>query len=792
MPVQISNVTFKDIYNNIYPRFNSNAGDQTIFRIDFSDQILILSSQQQQITFSALTGEVKLSTGSWLDEGFRVGDVVEFQDFNENNSTHALYSLTITSIPSDKIIIVTGLPNKNNQTPPDKHIWAFSVVKLRKEVEISLNWVPNSDTSPTPTMNSLIDGESQRFILKDLDLLPITNGGGVGANLVQIGKKSGSFDITYARIWRFSNDIYADATRFNYTIIIAVRDFGMLFQDQYQGSECLKLVSKLSLKTLSGDTKTNDVFYTESGNSGLFNEAFNTDISETLLFPSQISNLAFNKVTLIPFSITTKSTQNLLEIGGCYATIDDQYNENQFSGQSKFLKLLFTGLIGTADINTYYYSDYFDNDFYKLKLNSLTLTTAGGFTTFDGVIEFDPRYIANGSFGKFIETRGSSDRQFYLWIKIGNTNHLIFGNQMSFEYPVGLEIQNVENSILNHDDNTTYFEQTDSNFYSNLIPALDINIEDDLAFVADFPINSDNKLSAVTIDIICRDITSNPSKEFSLERMVFDISTQTFPFFTNIFQNVNNNLPKSSAKKQAYLKFVSENANIKTMRVYYPFLIRWEYWIKQLNATAFFTSQNKNNKDWFNYAEDNLKSALYIKIGVVRDGILDYYYQQLNIFDYDDSEDQNVDSKIELIDNETGSVTDQIVKGKTYTIKATHKKINGNWDDFTPPNTPYGQITVEEEEKQPRWVVSTEIDADITPLNPLIGNANKRLDETRPDSKTIIYTATFDASNISGSDYCFTSKISEQGKPNNPIFENKITEDDIDKITEDLNLKIIE
>jgi len=790
MPVQISNVTFKDIYNSSYPRYNSNAGDQTIFRIDFSDQVLILSSQQQQITYSALTGEVKLSIGSWLDEGFRVGDVITFEGFNENNGSTGVYTLIIVSIPSDKIIIVTGLPNKNNQTPPDKHIWAFSVAKQKKEIEFSINWVPNSDTSPTPTMNSLIDGESQRLILKNLDLLSITNGAGAGSDLVQIGKKSGSFDITYAKIWRFSNDSYAGATRFNYTIIITTRDFGMLFQDQYQGSECLKLVSKLSLKTLSGDTKTNDVFYTESGNSGLFNEAFNTDISETTIFPSQISDLAFNKTTLIPFSITTKSTQTQLEIGGCYATIDDQYNENQFSAQGKYLKLLYSGLIGTANINTYFYSDYFVNDFYKLKLNSLTLTTAGGLTTFNGVIEFDPRYIASGSFGKFIETRGSSDRQFYLWVKIGNTNHLIFGNQMTFEYPVGLEIQNVTNSILNHDDNTTYFDQTNSNFYSNLITALDINTEDDLAFVADFPINSDNKLSAVTIDIICRDITSNPSKEFSLERMVFDISTQTFPFFTNIFQNVNNNLPKSSAKKTAYLKFVSENSNIKTMRVYYPFLIRWEYWIKQLNATAFFTSQNKNNKDWFNYAEDNLKSALYIKIGVVRDGVLDYYYQQLSVFDYD--YDVNVNSLIELIDNETGSITNQIVKGKTYTIKATHKKINGTWDDLSPPNFPYGQITVEEEEKQPRWVISTEIDADITPLNPLIGNAVKRLDETRPDNKTIIYTATFDASNISGSDYCFTSKISEQGKPNNPIFENKITEDDIDKITEDLNLKIIE
>lgn len=790
MPVQLTNVRFTDIYGSIYPRFNSNAGDQTVVRIDFSDQILIISSQQQQITYSALTGEVKLSVGSWLDEGFRIGDVVAFENINENNGSAGIYSLTITAIPSDKIIIVTGLPNKNNQTPPDKHFWVFSVVKLRKEIEVSLNWIPNSDTSPTPTMNSLIDGESQRLILNNLDTLTVTNGAGAGATLTQVGKKSGSFPINYARIWRMNNDTYAGATRFNYTIIITVRDFGMLFPDFYKGSDCIKFISKLSLKTLSGDTKTNDAIYNDNGNSGLFDEAFNTDITETTVFPAQTTILSYNKVTLIPFIITSKTTQTQLEIGGCYLTLDDEYNLNKIDAQGKYLKLFYTGLIGVGNINTYFYSDYFVNDFYKIKLNSLTVTTAGGVTTFNGVIEFDPRYSANGSFGKFIESRGSSERNFNLWVKIGNTNHLLFGGEMTFEFPVGLPIANSESTFLNHDDNTNYFIETNSNFYTNLITALDINTEDDLALLIDFPVDTDTVLSAVTVDVICRDLTTNPVTEFSLERMVFDISNQTFPFFVNMFQNVNNNLPTSSAKKQAYLKFVSENLNIKTLRLYYPFLVRWEYWLKQLNATSQFVASNKNNKDWFNYTENNVNSQLYLKLGVVRDGVLDYYYKQLSVLDYD--QNQNVTSTLEIIDNETGGPATSIVKGKTYTVKATHFNINGNWDDFFPLNTPYGQITVEQKESQPRWVISTEIDADINSSNPLRGNSLKRLIETRPNPKTIIYTATFDGSAISGKEYCFTSKISEQGKPNNPIFENKITEDDIDKITENEELKIIE
>ena len=790
MPAIINSVSFYDRYGSVYPKYNANAGDDISVRIDFSDCCTILTSQQQQITYSALTGEVKLSIGSWLDEGFRVGDIVNFSEYNQNNGLTGSINLTIIAIPTDKIIIVTGLPSANNATPADKHIWVFSVTKQKEEIELSINWVPNSDTSATPSMNSLIDNESQRFILTGLNTMPITNGAGAGSTLTQVGKRSGSFTISNQKMYRFNNDTYAGRPRFNYTMFVTITDFAMLFPELYQGSDCIKFVSKISLKTLSGDTKTSDLYFTDSGNTGVFNEAYNTDISNVTIFPNAITILPFNKLTSIPFTFTTNTTQNQIEIGGCYVTLDDAYNENQTGSQNKYLKLLKTGLIGTANVNTYYYSDYFVNDFYKIRLTSLSVTTAGGLKTFTGVLEFDPRYSATGSFGKFIEARGSSDRQFYLWIKTGNTNCLLFGAQLSFEYPVGLPILETQKTILNHDDNTTYFTEPDSNFYAGLVTALDINTEDDLAYVIDFPINNLQVNSAVTIDIVCRDLTSSPNVEFSLERMVFDISTQTFPFFSDMFQNVNNNLPTSSAKKQAYLKYVFQSENIRFMRLYYPFLIRWEYWLKQLNATAQFVSQGKNNKDWFNYTENILNSKLYLKLGVVRDGVLDYHYQELSVLDYD--QNNNITSSIVIIDNSTGAPATTIVKGNTYTIQATHYKIVGDWDEFFPLNTPWGQITVEQKESQPRWVISTEIDADISPLNPLTGNSNKRLDEVRPNAKTIVYTATFDASGISGNEYCFTSKISEQGKQNNPIFDNKITEDGIDKITEDDIIKQIE
>jgi hypothetical protein len=349
---------------------------------------------------------------------------------------------------------------------------------------------------------------------------------------------------------------------------------------------------------------------------------------------------------------------------------------------------------------------------------------------------------------------------------------------MSFEYPVGISFTPDFRSLINHDDNTIHDDMLTTGFSY----AIDINTEDDLGFFADLKLNKYDENKAIQVEVLCRDQSSG--QFFSLEKMVYDISTQDFANWINTFQNVSNNLPISSAKKQSYLSYKSAWADGINVRLYYPFLIRWEYWLKQLNATSYFVSQSKNNKLWTNYA-DVLHGKLYIKIGIIRNGVMDFNLTEIfpNVYDYD----TNVISTIELIDNSTGAIATSIIKGHIYTVKATHFKVYSDWLLY-----PYGQITIEQKESAPRFVISTEVDADVSPLNPLIGNSAKRLDESKPDLKTIIYTCTFDATNITGTDYCFTSKISEQGINNNPIFEVKITEDNIDKITEDTILKQIE
>jgi hypothetical protein len=782
MPTLINQTRYFDIYGNQYNQYTSNAGDKISVRIDFSNCCCITSTTTQQVTYSALTGEVKITEGSWIDEGFRVGDIVTFEGFNQANSGTGIYTLTIIAIPTDKIIVVTGLPSANNATPPTGHIWQFWVNKQKEEMELSINWLENQNTSQTPSMNSLIDNESQRLILTSMNTLPVTNGAGAGVPFVQVGKRSGSFTISNPKIYRFNDDTFGGATRYNYSILFDVIDLGILFPTSFQGSECLKFASKLALKTKSGDTKTSDLYITDNGNTGFFDEAFNSNVTNVTLFPIS-TNLSYNTTLSIPFQITVNTTSiNSIEIGACYSTIDDNYNENQLQSQNKYLKLLKSGLINASNINNTFTSESFGNEYYTIKLQSLVITTSGSTKTFTGSLQFNPRYFNNPSFqgfGDFINAKGDSDRLFYVWLKVGNTNCLLFGGQLSFQFPVGEIIKPVFDAIINHDDNTNHSDMLQTGF----IDAKDINIEDDLAYVADIALYYDDDNSAVQMELVC---ITNTNQEFSLEKMVYDISNQDLNNWVNMFQNVSNNLPTSSAKKQSYLKMndFNEEAGVAVVRLYYPFIIRWEYWIKQLNASAYYVSTNKNNKNWINYT-DAINGGLYIKWSVIHDGIQDYYPAILVPVTYD--WDTNVVSTIELIDAVTLASANSIVKGNKYIIKATHIKLVGNWSSY-----PYGQITVEAKESAPRYMISTEIDADISPLNPLTGNTYKRLDVDRPNAQTVIYKCNFDATNIPDVEYCFTSKISDQGINNNPIFELKITEDNIVKETEDSIEKQIE
>lgn len=786
MPTIIKSVTYTDRFGNFDQTYKANAGDLMSVNVQIGLQTMIMSSQSNLITYSALTKEVTITEGSWYDEGFRVGDVVKFEGVNENNSGTGVVYLTITSMPTDKVIQVTGLPNKNNETPPDKHIWLFSTTNIPNEIELSLNFIPSSNPTTEPEMESFIDGEQSRLILSNLNSIPIGVPPSVPYSIpIQVGKKSGNFSFQNVIAYRSNDDVFASEPQKVINIQFEFRNPNLFDESAFIGSECLKPVFKIISRKNIGDNKGQIVYYTKDASTGFLNEGFNGAISDVSYFPQQ-EQLYYNKINTFSKIIEFKSSvPNKYFLSGFYIPTDDNFNHNKQQGQEAFTapcEIEFTSA-STFPITAFGTLD--SGEEYKIKIISATISTIGSIKSMDISYEVDFLYDKlklNPQFGNFIEDRGQGDRLFYLFLKIGNTNVALFGNQLEYQIPIGVPFSVDKRLIINHDNNYNYDTTNNAQFLADS-SCYDVNTEDDIAEVSQFTLDLFDfiKLDAVNYYILAENIATG--KEFVLESMNFDTSSQDLNFFVDMYQNVSNNLPTSSLKKIAFLKLINKTNDIITLRLYYPFLIRWEYWLQQLNADQKAIQLAINNKDWNNYATNyDLTSTnnyrLKTKIGLVKDGIEDYsYYNQLYVNDYNYTQD--VTSTIELIDLDTNLPSDYIIQGKKYKIKATHYNINGNWDF---PNC-YGQITIEEKESQPRLIVSSEIDADLL-NNPLIPNQNRRMNMTLFNPKTIIMDCELNSDILTGNDYCITSKVSPNGQQNNPIFEVKVTSEDAeDKLT---------
>jgi len=610
--------------------------------------------------------------------------------------------------------------------------------------------------------------------------------------LIQVGKKSGSFAVQNPKIWRFPNQVGLDPSEviYSYTIIYTVTDLGVLFPSFYVGQFNINFIELLKLKVKSGDSFYTSLQLTDPSNTGYFDEAFNDEATITTS-KEVISEVYYNHPNIysLTFSVNDTSVTEV-EFGSIYNIIEEDYNQNVFESQSELLYLLKTGLIGTSDIGSAF--NDFNSDVYFI-LNNFSFSDSSGIRTF--VIDFT--LFFNLGFQNFIESRGAFERLFTAWVKIGNTNNLIYNNQLLFKSAVGSEFNANKLALINHDNNNNY---SDNSFFPLLDTKIDkdVNIEDDIAYFIDFDLNINDINEAIIVEIYSDEFITE-TNELILERFSFDISNQDLQYFVRMTAPISNNLPNSSAKKEAYLQVKTPYnpiTGILEVRLYYPFIIRWEYWIKQLNATSFYNSKNIGFKDWKNYSDSFLYSTqLNIRTKIRRNSVEDfnkYTFDEKNEVQYYDGS-SDINSTINLYDYPSLTPLNSIENGKQILIEAVHvlpKDWNYNRKEFL-----FGDVRIYEKESNPSYLMSTEIDTDVNSLNPLYGINNNRLETEyftiAPNfDYPVKFTCLLDTNKLNGSEYCITSRISDNGEIYNGIEKNKITEEDSFKITEDLNQKI--
>jgi len=743
MPIKLVSKSYTDIYGNSSSNYKANAGDKITSKLTISSDIYVRSGNQNQMSYDNLDGVLKQTQGDFLELGFRKGATYYWYFVNDSNVIIGLASGVITDVyPLYMVLSGATLPNANKLSSNDS-IWVLYTGSTHDEINLSLNFTDIDN--PTSTPDSLIDGEVSKFSYQGLTALSV----GSTANLTQLGKKSGQFAITNTTIKRLadSTNVYVPGRSVrNYEVSFTTIFSGMLFESMFIGKKCLKQFAQLDFRVVSSETiKPTTISIDDECDTGWFNESYNTEIPKVLSATDDASKLYYNQPISFTAVIQVKGTTTTqLEIGAVYETFDDSYNLNKAEDQSDKLFLLKTGLIGTANIGTIYTSS--GSTAYKITLNSFSYYDSGGNRFFNVGLSFNPY-----TFGAFIEARGDSDRQFYLWIKAENYNYLVFGGDLEYKYEIGEEITPYTNTVFNHSYNLDYSDLTTPTQCN------DINIEDDLGFIADFDLFQSNVNSSVKSSIVVNNSVNGD--EFVLDSIEFDISQQDLNYFTKQTLTLNNNLPQSSAKKVAYLMQKVNDEGIITVRLYYPFLINWTYWQKLVNTHPYFTSQNISNNDWFNFQV--APWSLKIKTEIVRNGKTDWFYKDLSIKDYDDS---TVVSTISLFEYPAMTALNSLKEDKQILIRATHVAPSAWLTDI------YGQITIEPKESSPRWVMSTEIDTNTDNANPLYGITDNKLTTSGLGTNTIIFECLLDMTKATSSNLCITSKISDDSAQGGDLF----------------------
>lgn len=664
MPTRLINNSYTDILGNTTSYYKSNVGDKITLTSTIETNISVTEDSLNDIELNWIDDEIKLNgSKSWINEGFKVGDSITLNAYNPSGTTFSTRNFTIDYVDNYVIGVSGTLGAYYDDSATTLRV--INTSRQYQDLEVYFNHVLND---AQPTFSSLIDGELSKIMFSGINALSV---GGTKTGVLS-GNKSGQYLISATLERLADSGLYRQ-----YEIVYEFINSGIYDSTSFDNGNCLKLALNYRMYAETGNiTNIQEFQYSETANTGYFNQAYNTEVSNTTLVQG-LNTLYYNQETT--FDIIVDSSSSSLVLGCSYIPIDETYYKNKLTSQIELSDLLDSQLASVGTISS-------ANNDYEIEINSIT--SVGTIRTIN--VTFRP--LTN--FDTFIESKADDDRKFIIWIKAGNTNHIVFENQIEKFFNAELPLSTSLFTFIRHDNNNTS---------STLNVINKTNKEDDLALYSTFNLTSNVVYNGVRVSIVA--YNSVTFDEFELESMFFDFGSSqisnTGQYLLNLSQNVSNNLPSTSNKKNAILTNTSGTANL-----YYPFIVRWEDWLTQTNAdVSFYPNQNK---DWLTYISGDW--SVKAKISLETDETIYTEYKTLPISNYDSEVD--ITSTIELYD-ESNTLVTGIIKGQRMKIKAIHTFTNF-------PTECWGQITIEPYESAPRYLISTSINTDFNPNNPLI------------------------------------------------------------------------
>ena len=749
--------------------YTSNAGDRSTYIVEIADRMQI-TSVNNPFTYDPITDSLFSPAKSWLKEGFRVGDDVQIVRYSDTGTPLNAIATTVQyvddiqcnfdSLPffydisaNDLLYVICANPT-------------VTAPKKREDLYIKINHCLNSSAG---NPSSLIDGEQTQ--ISYLGLRSMTQGQTVQGNI--IGNQSGQFLI--------SSEIQYDGIGLDgahiYRITFKFVNSGIYDASSFAQGDCLKLYIEGLWSAEAGEVFNRAEFkINNQANTGWFGEPFNVNVPTGGSVLTPIGDLAYNQNTTGTFIIDTAGEPlTSLDMGGAYISTDEAYFKNRPEAQQNI-----TMLIPTRDmiVNNVYISyaglSQYNNPTWGFKVTNRQII--GGTT-----VAIDFEMIVTPEFTDLMDSFLDGDRLFYIWVRIGNTNHLVYANQLTKVVPVGGPLPMEQDyGFLDHGQNIELING--NQVYTDGYPA---DTEDDLAYYGVFKLeNNVSDYQSINLRVEAyNDVTNDKftlqQTNFSLSGVVYQASTGQY--LLNESATINPNLPTTSAKRTAKVINIGNNgANHYNVSVYYPFLLSWRYWLTLANAsTDFAPTQNQN---WEQY--DNLPNwCIRFTVELVQNGLAFVHSNKLIDYVYDN--DPDIISALDLKLQSNGQSVAIIPDGEQLFIESTHERVNGNWD----VNKTWGMLTIEPKESSPRFICSTIVPFDNNAQNPLQPITGLLCSLSYPSPNIAVLKCKFNPNLLDTSngvkitakikESCFN--IIEQGKITT-LDEQKLTTNDIDKI----------
>lgn len=767
MPIIVVNKVNKDLAGRSGTGFSNNSLDTINTTLTLELNTTLNMSIDVQVV--KLGNVFTLTSGSWseLIAAFN-GATIDFRLSKKTGTGggNPTQSTTVVTVSGADMELAIG----GGYSDGVYSIGFFQITSAPEQFDFSVNLVDNNIQSG---IDSLIDGESQRFSATLVNALTIS---GMTDSLIQLGNKSGGSQFTTTTIERI-----ADATNGNkvYEVIVIYKNWLCISSAPFFSSSAVGDYYEFQMFMINADPSVLvSGTHFQTGNTGFEDESFNG-------FPSAYNFVSIaweddlaNPMDTFDFSQNSNFT---IELAGAAFKVTDEFNfkmftipndgtefQNRANPIENNLMLAINNALVPNATPTNITGNLNDNGAGFDIQNFNVAVTAGISATVTGKV------VPNAAFNTLFASKDINDRKYKIWIqcedstatfKSANTVNVLSDDSQSEEniLPLGKWLDVSTLTMQDHNDDV-------------YIGRPDPYLEDDILANVEFTLPKDvveNPWLSIRGRVVAQRISDG--ERFTIEEFVYDISGLPTNTVTGILpldftQNRGFKLPATSNKHDVTIQLfpsLDDGSNFG-VQVLYPFIVRYEDWLKLPQANDdFFSTKNQN---WFQYS-DNANWNIRFEFALEREEGEFINEIEFDIHDYDDwGEVPGTEISFKKLDDTaiTKPFADEVTK-----VTVTHEVDTETWN-----GNEWVTIHVRPENGAPQWLIGTVLNRSDA-NNPLITLSGETKGKITVGTKIVTIEAAFDPFkdiDLSGN-VTFTSRISGSttGGQRGNIFKETFT-----------------